>query len=102
MILLAYGTRPEWIKIKPIIDELKKNNFEYQTLFTGQQINIGEFEYDWILNIVDKPNRLDSIVSSITGQLWEFFRFFVNIIQKQINLLMLVLLFKAIQHQQWQ
>ena len=76
MILLAYGTRPEWIKIKPIIDELKKNDLEYRILFTGQQVNIGEFEYDWILNITDKPNRLDSIVSSITAQMWEVFNFF--------------------------
>ena len=76
MILLCYGTRPEWIKIKPLIEEFKKNNFEYRVLFTGQQVNIGEFEYDWILNIVDKPNRLDSIVSSITAQMWEVFNFF--------------------------
>jgi UDP-N-acetylglucosamine 2-epimerase (non-hydrolysing) len=79
MILLAYGTRPEYIKLKPIIDELRKNNFEFNILFTGQQVHIGEFEYDWILNIENKPNRLDSIVSSITGQLWEFFRSFCKL-----------------------
>jgi UDP-N-acetylglucosamine 2-epimerase (non-hydrolysing) len=66
MILLAYGTRPEWIKTKPIIGELKKNSIEYKILFTGQQVNIGEFEHDWIIQIENDMNRLDSIVSSIT------------------------------------
>lgn len=44
MILLCYGTRPEWIKIKPLIEEFKKNNFEYQILFTGQQVDLAQFE----------------------------------------------------------
>lgn len=65
MILLAYGTRPEWIKIKPIIQELKKNNIEYMILFTGQQVDIGEFEHDWVAQIDNGVNRLDSIVKSI-------------------------------------
>ena len=76
MILLAYGTRPEWIKIKPLIKEFKKNNIEHIILFTGQHVDIGQFEYDWIIQIEDKPNRLDSIVSSITHQMWECFHFF--------------------------
>ena len=76
MLLLAYGTRPEWIKIKPIIDELKKNDIDHQIIFTGQQKNIGQFEYDWIFEIKDGANRLDSIVASITNQAWEVFRFF--------------------------
>lgn len=77
MILLCYGTRPEWIKIKPLIEEFKKSGFEeYRTIFTAQQKDIGKFEYDWILNINDGVNRLDSIVSSILSQMWEVFRFF--------------------------
>jgi UDP-N-acetylglucosamine 2-epimerase (non-hydrolysing) len=76
MILLAYGTRPEWIKIKPIIDELKKSDIEYRIIFTGQQKNIGQFEYDWIFEIKDGANRLDSIVSSIMSQAWEIFHNF--------------------------
>lgn len=65
MILLAYGTRPEWIKIKPIIDEFKKNNIEYKILFTGQQVDIAQFEHDWVVQIENGINRLDSIVKSI-------------------------------------
>lgn len=62
MILLCYGTRPEWIKIKPLIEEFKKNNYPYKILFTGQQEHIGQFEYDWRIKISDRTNRLDSIV----------------------------------------
>jgi UDP-N-acetylglucosamine 2-epimerase len=76
MILLAYGTRPEWIKLKPIIEELKKNNCQHAILFTGQQVNIGQFEYDWFFEIKDGANRLDSIVGSIMNQAWEVFHNF--------------------------
>ena len=76
MILLCYGTRPEWIKIKPLIEEFKKNDVEYRIIFTGQQKDIGQFEYDWIFEINDGVNRLDSIVGSIMNQAWEIFRFF--------------------------
>ena len=65
MILLAYGTRPEWIKIKPIIDEFKKNNFEYKLLFTGQHETIStEFKYDKQIIIGIGENRLDTIVAA--------------------------------------
>jgi len=65
MILLAYGTRPEYIKIKPIIDELKKNNFEYKILFTGQHETITtEFKFDKQIIIGIGENRLDTIVAA--------------------------------------
>lgn len=73
MILICYGTRPEWIKIKPLIEEFKKNDVEFRIIFTGQQKHIGQFEYDWIFEIKDGVNRLDSIVSSITNQAWDVF-----------------------------
>jgi UDP-N-acetylglucosamine 2-epimerase (non-hydrolysing) len=42
MLLIAYGTRPEWLKIKPIIQELKYNKIPFLTLFTGQHKDIIE------------------------------------------------------------
>lgn len=67
-LLLAYGTRPEFIKIKPIIDVFNSNNIEYKTLFTGQHTDLAKkFKPDWKLKIVDKPNRLDSIIRSTMG-----------------------------------
>lgn len=72
MILLAYGTRPEYIKIKPLMDEFNKNDYPYLTLFTGQHTTlIGEHNPDYIINIDDLKdmhiNRLDRIVKSVMG-----------------------------------
>ena len=47
MILLSYGTRPEWIKIKPIIDVFIENNVPYKILFTGQHTQIALSDRDW-------------------------------------------------------
>ena len=66
MLLLCYGTRPEWIKIKPIIEELKRNSLEFKVAFTGQQKDIGRFYSDYeLLMTNNKFNRLDSIFSQI-------------------------------------
>ena len=67
MLLICYGTRPEWIKVKPIIDELKNSGIEYKTLFTGQHKDLVSNRADYMLPpIVDvSRNRLDNIVSSI-------------------------------------
>ncbi len=63
MILICYGTRPEFIKIQPLISKLK-GNVPYRLLFTGQHIDIANFQYDYKLNIKPLKNRLDSIFSS--------------------------------------
>lgn len=70
MILLTYGTRPEYIKVSPLIKAFKENNIPFKVLFTGQHIDIANFEYDFKLDIIDGVNnRLDSIVTSILLQL---------------------------------
>jgi UDP-N-acetylglucosamine 2-epimerase (non-hydrolysing) len=62
MILFVFGTRPEFIKVKPIID---KYEGPYKVLFTGQHKDIVPKELvDYELKIVNGPNRLDSVVSS--------------------------------------
>lgn len=68
MILLAYGTRPEYIKIKPLIDIFNKEGFPYKILFTGQHKDLlKEQNPDFKINIHEFSggNRLDSIVASI-------------------------------------
>lgn len=68
MILLAFGTRPEFIKIKPIIDKFKEKKFyDYKLLFTGQHKEIiGEsLEFDYKIEIKDGNNRLNDIFISI-------------------------------------
>lgn len=42
MILIAYGTRPEIIKLFPVINELKARRLPFKTLFTGQQSDLYE------------------------------------------------------------
>ena len=68
MILISFGTRPEYIKIKPLLDKFSESS--YSLLFTGQHIDLlGHIEEDIErLEIVDGSNRLDSIVSSIMNK----------------------------------
>lgn len=69
MILISYGTRPEWIKIKPLIKAFE-GKMPFKLLFTGQHKHIiDETEHEVIcLDIEDGTNRLDSIVSSIMNK----------------------------------
>jgi UDP-N-acetylglucosamine 2-epimerase (non-hydrolysing) len=64
-LLICYGTRPEYIKIKPIIDTLKYA----KTLFTGQHLDIIQSSYkpDHTLTITPSTsaNRINSICASI-------------------------------------
>ena len=39
MLLTAFGTRPEWIKIKPVIDEIE-GEIPFKILFTGQHTSL--------------------------------------------------------------
>lgn len=65
MILLAYGTRPEYIKIKPLIDIFDKRGFPYKILFTGQHKDlVSKQKVDYRMDIPEKTNnnRLNEIV----------------------------------------
>lgn len=74
MILLTYGTRPEYIKIKPIISEFKKIGTPYKVLFTGQHKDIANGEYDHKLEMKDLgPNRLDSVIGNLMNLSDEIF-----------------------------
>lgn len=61
-ILLCFGTRPEWLKIKPLIKIMDRR--EYKLLFTGQHTDLlKDVEVDYKITISDNSNRLDSIIS---------------------------------------
>ena len=65
MILITYGTRPEYIKVKPLIDEMTKSNMTFKTLFTGQHKDIAPKDADFNLTMVDYDgNRLDSVMKN--------------------------------------
>jgi len=66
MILVSFGTRPEWIKIKPILDAFDYSKVPYRVLFTGQHEDlIKNVQNCLALNIKPGDNRLDSIVASV-------------------------------------
>ena len=71
MLLIAFGTRPEWIKIKPIVNKIT-GKIPFKLLCTGQHSSLIDStlkDYDVsYLKIADKNNRLDSIVTSILNQ----------------------------------
>ena len=70
MILISYGTRPEYLKVKPVMDELDKDGIKYETLFTGQHLDlINDVEINQSITIHNGVNRLDAIVSSIMNNI---------------------------------
>lgn len=60
-ILLCFGTRPEWLKIKPLIKLMGRN--EYKLLFTGQHADLlKDVEVDYKITMSSGMNRLDNII----------------------------------------
>lgn len=62
-ILICFGTRPEWLKVNPLVEIMKDT--EYTLLFTGQHTDLlNEVGVDKRIHIIESNNRLDSIISS--------------------------------------
>lgn len=51
MLLIAYGTRPEWLKIKPVIEALNGKKINYKILFTGQHVDIAPKNADFKIDL---------------------------------------------------
>jgi UDP-N-acetylglucosamine 2-epimerase len=65
MILITYGTRPEYIKVKPLIDEMTSRGMKFKTLFTGQHKDIAPNNADYNLTMINYDgNRLDSVMKN--------------------------------------
>lgn len=66
-LLLAYGTRPEFIKIKPIVDELKRRKIKYRLVQIGQHTTLLGEEFQEKIEVFEEEgaNRLNCIVQSI-------------------------------------
>lgn len=73
MILIAFGTRPEWLKLQSIVDLLSIKNIPFKLLFTGQHTDIVpniKYNIDYNLKTnLSTGNRLGDITSSILTQL---------------------------------
>jgi len=89
--LIVFGTRPEFIKLIPIILEIKKQELEkdYLTVFTGQHHELTEnlfeefsFVPDISIPFVNEQNSLGFSFSSILNQLQEI----VYALQKKYTL----------------
>ena len=66
MILLTYGTRPEYIKIKPIISVLREHQTPFKVLFTGQHKDIANGFYDFKIDMIENgDNRLDNVITNL-------------------------------------
>ena len=61
-VLFCFGTRPEWLKIKPIIAIMGRD--EYRLLFTGQHPDLlKDIEVDYRIQVGESENRLDQLIS---------------------------------------
>ena len=62
MILFCFGTRPEWLKIKPILNLMDKS--KYKLLFTGQHLDLlKDVVVDYKINVNNSINRLDQLIA---------------------------------------
>ena len=79
-ILLSYGTRPEIIKLSPVIRELRKVGIPFKTVFTGQHKELYDDvkdlvpEPDFNLAIMKENQTLTDILSSISLRFGEILR----------------------------
>ena len=75
MFLFCYGTRPEMIKMFPLIDKFNKNKIPYKTLFTVQHKDLFEQfkkylpKPDFLMNIMEKDQSLNKLSSKIFAQM---------------------------------
>ena len=52
-ILISYGTRPEIIKLSPVIQELIERKIPLKTVFTGQHREL----YDDVKELIPEPDH---------------------------------------------
>ena len=75
MYLICFGTRPELIKLIPLIQKFKEKNIEFKTLFSGQHENLIKDFYKYIdapdyifQNIMEHGQSLNQLSSKILLQ----------------------------------
>jgi UDP-N-acetylglucosamine 2-epimerase (non-hydrolysing) len=80
MIILCFGTRPEVIKISPLIRELSRRSISFKTVFTGQHRELFEDvmhlipKPDYCLDIMSHNQSLNDILCSISQKLPKILR----------------------------
>ena len=66
-ILICFGTRPEWLKIKPLLHSFKNNNIKHSVCFTGQHTDlVKNVKVDFKIEQKEQTeNRLNNILINI-------------------------------------
>ena len=76
-ILISYGTRPEIIKLSPVVLELDKRGLSFKTVFTGQHQELYDDvkdllpKPDYHLSIMQENQTLTNIMSGISSRFGE-------------------------------
>ena len=63
MILICFGTRPEFIKVQPLLNAMA-GKLPFKTLFTGQHMDLVDASVDYVLNIPNNGNRMDDTIQA--------------------------------------
>lgn len=77
MIAIVYGTRPEIIKLFPIVSELNKRGIKYKKIFTGQHPDLVSDishligNHDIVINI-DRTRDLNGLLSSVIKEISKY------------------------------
>ena len=81
--VIIFGTRPEYLKLKPIIDEFQKRKINHKVIYVKQHVNINEDmnTYYQELSIDDNGNdRLSCIGQQILLKLPDYIKTSTHII----------------------
>lgn len=81
MILVAYGTRPEIIKLFPLIRQLKRQGLPFKTLFTGQHLDL----YQDVKELMPKPDYQLNDICKFTNSLAKSFSQICIAVEKIIS-----------------
>lgn len=81
MILVAYGTRPEIIKLFPLVRELKRQQIPFKTLFTGQHLDL----YQDVKDLMPEPDYKLNNTGEFYSSLAESFCRICNSVEKVIS-----------------
>ena len=70
MILITFGTRPEYIKVLPVMEEMESRGIGFKTFFTGQHVDLLKHikPPTHTLEVGTGSNRLDTIIQSILNK----------------------------------
>jgi len=81
-ILVCYGTRPELIKIKPVLNAFKINNMLFETLRVEQHTTLitDTEQDDYIVRVPSGFNRLDALLATANNIPDNVFRYITHVL----------------------